>query len=426
MSDKFVWAWNKTNEKGQMDWPSIQGQANLHGKDQITHQPQNQPQLFSLNPDSVELMQDLSPSASRSVSPFTPRQTPRMASSEMVERAQRGYEGNLTTLSTPDSPTRRHELRHYNPAPWMPASPTGGPARAVSAGVEDPSAWRGRRKGGEETQIQKVGTTKSRPQAQRHSILEQGQKVEGDKVTVSGIGMRVRDLHMDEYGGARIVWRAPSPGREVKTASPFRRRPSDSKAKRSPESRPANKKAWTKPWGAADQGRQGDTPESPRFGAAGKSVALISGSPLALAQQLKRKGSRSGTMVPSENVLGDAANAAIEKEAKKKVEDAELQKDAKGKSPITIKTVYPPKAESAKKADKDNRRKDDPKMDDDRRRKEDKDRKEKDRDKARPEGEEKERRRKTKEDRTPRRDDYDYDYDEEPRPSKAERSRRDR
>merc|ERR550537_238769 len=123
-------------------------------------------------------------------------------------------------------------------------------------------------------------------------------------------------------------------------------------------------------------------------------------------------------MAPSDNMQGDAAASAEEK-TKKKVDDAELAKDAKGKSPITIKTVQPPKTEN-RKADKDTRRKDD-KADEDRRRKEDKD-------KDRKEGKEKEKaarpeeekpRRKDKE-KTPRREAYDDDYDEDPRPSKSE------
>jgi hypothetical protein len=344
MNDKFIWAWNKQEEStGRAQWPSIQGQANLHDHAQITHQPRNQPQLYAMNPDqAVDLMADLSPSVSRSVSPVTPR----LGASEMRERAQRGYDGNLTTLSTPDSPTRRHELRHYNPAPWMPASPTGNIMGATKPGGEDPSAWRGRRKEGDDSPLRRVSPT-TRPKAQRHSVLETGQKVVGGSVTVSGIGTRVRDLHMDEYGGARIVWRSPSPGREQKTGtSPFRRRGSASgRADRTPDPKGTNRqsrKGWTKPWGTPDQGRSGDSPESPHFGAKDGSG--------------RRSGSGIGKVTKPRS--DDRENATPS--AKKDDEDAKRRD--KERSPITIKPVM--QKQDVRKADSDRRRKDDRDEDD--------------------------------------------------------------
>jgi hypothetical protein len=398
MNQHYIWAWNgkRTAETGEVEWPRIQGQSNLHSKDQILHQPQNQPELYNMNPDvGVELMADLSPSVSRSISPMglSQQRTPR----EMREQAQRGYDGNLTTLSTPDSPTRRHELRHYSSTPWMPASPTGKAIGHLDG--QDPSAWRGRRKEADERSVR--ASPGRKPRAQRHSALEQGQKVVDQKVTVTGIGLRVRDIAMDDYGGARIVWRAASPGREVKTVSPFRKQAPDQIRS------PVKTGGRMKPWGSPEQGRKGDQPpESPQFGHKAKPPPTTP-SPAPSEQPAREQRSKSISKIAKGSFRGES-NAESQQDTEQKKAAADRQRML-AKSPITIKPVFTPSArgpQTPRKADSDQRKPDsrDARDDPDRRRK-DKDRKRADKE------------------RTPRRD----EYEDSDRSSKAERAaRRDR
>jgi hypothetical protein len=198
----------------------------LNDESQFGRLPQNQPELYSFHPDfqdaGVQETETILTSPDLfSLSAFEKTHLAASVSEyDLRHHAQSLYKGHLTTLSRPDSPTRRHELRHYAPVPFLPASDV--VQRLVSdksknfngrdVEVDDPKKWKDDRTGGHMV-IRQSGHSASKRLKRRVDLDKEAKAIspapEAAKgsVTVSGIGARSRMLYEDDYGGVHTVWR---------------------------------------------------------------------------------------------------------------------------------------------------------------------------------------------------------------------------
>merc|ERR1719331_1701545 len=223
-------------------------EVNTHSFLHRTDHPQNQPYIYALHPkyedvgkpppESFETSADI---FSLSVVEKSPRMQASRSVGDLSAQAQKQYRGALTSLGTPDSPTRRHELRRYTQVPWLHASvypndrPIHDVVQPVTDAGDDPKTWtKEYGASGPGAQIYRSGVSPSgrplhpstRPDlAQRKSVLFTAQKVQEDgTVIATGFGTRARELVEDVYGHVRPVWRfqanAMIPDRQA--VSPFR------------------------------------------------------------------------------------------------------------------------------------------------------------------------------------------------------------
>jgi hypothetical protein len=251
-SGRVAWVFDKKDADGNVQWPTISGlrdaEVNLHHGDHKPPMPQNQPALYALHPkyedvgkpppESFETSADI---FSLSVVEKSPRMQASRSVGDLSAQAQKQYRGALTSLGTPDSPTRRHELRRYTQVPWLHASvypndrPIHDVVQPVTDAGDDPKNWAVKKAVvGAEAQMYRSGVSPSgrplhpttRPDlTQRKSVTYTAQRVKEDgTVIATGFGNRAREMVEDVYGHVRPVWRfqanAMVPDRQ--TVSPFR------------------------------------------------------------------------------------------------------------------------------------------------------------------------------------------------------------
>lgn len=310
-SGRMAWVYNTKDENGNPKWPTIHGmrdaEVNTHSFLHRTDHPQNQPYIYAMHPKYEEVgkppPEKFETSAdifSLSVVEKSPRMQQSVSQAELAAKAQKQFRGALTSLGTPDSPTRRHELRRYTQVPWV--HPSGYPndrplmdvVQPLKDAGDDPRTWVSTaREKNVDAKLAKKGNYRdgvspsgrplhpsTRPDlTQRKSVLVQNQKVQEDgTVIATGLGNRARELVEDVYGHVRPVWRyqanAMVPGRQ--TVSPFRANPrsvspATPRGKRGP-AQVTLKAGRKQPYAFAASPRTGSKgPESPRFGVVKKS-----------------------------------------------------------------------------------------------------------------------------------------------------------